>query len=100
MFFRVSGQLSWKAPWAGTKEHLPLRLSYSMEEDSSDSIFPTPQGLWEQEISCMAWLSLQSIDYALPHRTMEPMLMTCILSTTEELLVLPRLVRKVRLETQ
>lgn len=47
----------------------------------------------------MAWLSLRSIDYVLPHRTMEPVLIMWIFSTTEELLVLPRLVRKVRLES-
>lgn len=64
----------------------------------SETIFTTLQGLWE-EISWMAGLSLRSIDCQLPHRTMEPMLMKWILSTTEELLVLPGLVRKVRLES-
>lgn len=65
----------------------------------SETIFTTLQGCWEQEISWMAGLSLRSIDCQLPHRTVEPMLTKRILSTTEELLVLPGLVRKVRLES-
>lgn len=102
MFWRVSGQLYWRAAGVGTEGLLSLRHSSSREEESQlVNLHNGAETLGAGHFLASSLLpQTHRIPLATQGWTNGPVLMKCALSTAEERLSVPLgLVRKVRLES-